>query len=1365
MESMMKKIFLIFTFIMFASWIFSNDFIKVEGRVVSQDGLRPVSGVKIQAQYEICGCAEPNDDFMRFTSSKEDGSFTLILPKTNRDYSIYFSSTEGYIFSVYGGIYKNIDLGTIRLPQMCKLKGRVFDNEAKTLQNVTLIARMKLHYTRCPIYKEVSRTRTDRKGNFMFKNLSQAEYKIRIISNEFAQIQQSVHVTKNCKYVELYTCKGALIHGRVTDPSDQPVAGLMVEINPFFSSYTDQNGYYKIGGLKTGRYEINVCRMGYGLPFNKAIKLNISSGQERTYHIQVAHTGKLRIHIKAKENTVVPDSLWISLDDDNHPHMGYSNLKTKVISNSADFENIVPGYYTISTKNSEFPEQTAKVIIKPDELTKQTITVSPSFVFKGKVLNEEGTPLFDASIELTEKSHKIHKYVRSDRSGNFIIKGILPGQYKLEINHHQAIGIEKEIQIMKKKFQSKTYVLKTGATVSGQVLNENHVPLDDARIEIEGIMPPSNFSDVAADEKGKFNISGLRPGWVWIRISEKHSVPKSIKVFVNNKTFFKEPFVLKSGLSLNGRVVDEDGKPIGDARINCYIKGMHRNYKSVRTDYRGSFSLKGLLLWTINLKIEKDEFIPFEKDIQFKGESCKKPFVFTIKKGLRISGKVLEADGTACDNIEVDVIGVRTRRSSRCIEGENVTDTTGYFIQRGLTKGLYSLTIKDKNTHNLILTMKDIPAGKEDVIVTLPKKYVMSGVVTDSMGKPVSDAKIQVFRMKRGQFGQNFSTNSNGRFQIELRHGSIYKLSFLHGSYLPYIQKVDLTTSSIENEKILNIVLKSGFSISGTVVKEYDNTPIGNISVSLSKNEYPLDSPYFETEKVTKTNNNGAFEIKGVSPGVTNIYVYKSDKDEMLLAKKQVLVEKKDITNIKIKIKIRETGSVKVQLVFDNGLPASDCHVELFDLNRGIPSFICNVGKTDENGVYIFNNVLTGKYLVGYINFDENFSELNKLVPVSVEKNKISEVIIGKPNDIKGMGISGCVSKDGQPLKSGQICFFPAGKKKITKENIFDLIKQMKQANINKKGKFIINGLQPGNYLYGIENIKEEKGLSFGGWIEIDDSQKSINIDIKVIKLTGVVTGLDGCPVSGAIIRVSIIESNELLKEILSSIQFTDKNGKYEINYIVPGQYDISVKHSKWGYIKKNGVKLQNRVEELNFHLSKGFSLSGSIKTHDKSPAKGAYIFVMTESGAIIAYTEVPENGKYKMDKVLPKGRYSVLTYFSGYAIDVKSIAITQDLVQDVNLTLGGNLEVILKGPPLKIVNKNILVKTQKGEEISRLKINGLMIGRGVSYFTIQPTDSEGRTKIFGLKPGIYTISIQGTSLSKEVKIIALETVTCELEI
>jgi len=1365
----MKKISLLFIFIIVAVYLCPYEDIKVEGRVVSGDDSTPLSGVRIQAQYHRCYCLESPEDFLKETISQQDGSFILLLPKGDRDYTIFLSYPKEHIFSVYGEISESTDLGTIILPQVCKLQGTVFDNNGNVLPNITLSARIRLKHTECPEYKEVSKTKSDKNGNFSFKNIYPAEYKIRIINVEFAQTEETINVSKNRKHLELFTYKGATIRGRVIDLSDRAVTGILVEVSPFFRSYSDQKGYYRIGGLKTGRCTIHVCGMGYGLPHNKSIHLNLCAGQEITYHIRVVHTGKLRIHIQAEENTFIPDKLVISLDDDKHPRGGYSFLREKVISNTPEFENIVPGSYTLSTKNDEFPEQTAHVTIKSGKLTEQTISIKPSIVFKGKVFKENKKPLFDAKIELRGKSHSINRYGRSDRNGDFTLKGLLPDHYTLKIDHCEAINIEKEIQVEKTNIEPKEFMLKTGATLSGQVLNEDKIPLKNAWIKVIGIMPLDNFNGGKTDEKGIFNISGLKPGKVRIYISEKDSIPISEKIFVKKGTSFKEPFFLRKGLTLHGKLIDEKGKPVRNARISCLKKSVYEDLKSTKTDCQGHFLLKGLLSGAVTIEVEKEEFFPFEKDINSTGEfSHENPLILSIREGLRIAGKVLEADGTVCENMEVNIIGDRMRSSHNWNDSECIIDSRGHFIFRGLPKGLYSLTVTDKNTYNRILTVKDIPAGKEDITIKLPQKHVISGVITDDKATLVSNAKIEVYRLEKGRFKKDFSLDTAGRFQVELRQGFIYLFSFLHDSYLPLNQKVDLTTGPIDTKKVLNINLKSGFSISGTVVRGDDNRPVQNLLVINSKYDHPIIFSDFERKKIAKTNTDGSFVIRGVDSGVNTLYVFKGHEDEIPLAQKQILVEQKDVTNIKIKIKEKETGTISVKIVLENGLPAMGCSLGLISLDGDTP--LSNRGKTDENGVYIFNKVLPGRYLVVCFSFNDSSFELIKPVPVTVKKNQTSKVVIGKPNDTEGMSISGKVSKDGQPLKSGHISFFQVKSKKLTKENVLDLMKNIKQGIINKHGKFFIKGIKPGDFVYEIKNIKEENGLSFGGCIEIDNHQKSIDIDIKGIKLTGVVTGSDEQPVSGAMIKVSPVEPNELLKKVLSREHFTDKNGNYEINGIVPGQYDISVEHKKWSYLKKPGINLLKQNEELNFKLSKGFFISGSVKTYDNSIGEGALVLVVDESGNIITLTMASKNGDYQTNTIFPKGRYTIYTYLNGHALDVQSIDITQDQVHDVSLNLGGNLEVVLKGNQEEIVGKNIVVRILQGKVVKRLKINGFMMDdfmmdKVLSFCTIQPTNFEGKTKIYGLKPGIYTVSVEGKPSSKQVKIIALETVTCKLEI
>ena len=131
-----------------------------------------------------------------------------------------------------------------------------------------------------PDRSKYSRTKTDAEGRFSFSSLNAGQYRIVALAPGFVSADDSqltggklVNLAdgENLENVELRLKPGAVITGRVTDPTGNPVVektvqlskmdarGNFVRFNVGFQSLTtDDRGVYRVHSLPAGKYKISI---------------------------------------------------------------------------------------------------------------------------------------------------------------------------------------------------------------------------------------------------------------------------------------------------------------------------------------------------------------------------------------------------------------------------------------------------------------------------------------------------------------------------------------------------------------------------------------------------------------------------------------------------------------------------------------------------------------------------------------------------------------------------------------------------------------------------------------------------------------------------------------------------------------------------------------------------------------------------------------------------------------------------------------------------------------------------------------------------------------------------------------------------
>jgi hypothetical protein len=232
---------------------------------------------------------------------------------------------------------------------------------------------------------------------------------------------------------------------------------------------------------------------------------------------------------------------------------------------------------------------------------------------KGKLVDEEdNSPLREVSVSFIlhkEKNLYINYFVITDSTGNFEIKGLEPGEYKIEI---QANGWIREFYKDKKRWEEGEVVESKFDTVEleeikltkGKKIKGKITPtLKGTYVEVYG---KESGMKVQVDSVG-YLLKGLEEGEYYIKV-----IPPENTIYVNEtkKVSLNHSddevvldFTLKIGGVITGRVRDEEGNVVTNFEIKVYDK--NSTPVSCRISYSsgGSYSIYGLPVGEYFLKI------------------------------------------------------------------------------------------------------------------------------------------------------------------------------------------------------------------------------------------------------------------------------------------------------------------------------------------------------------------------------------------------------------------------------------------------------------------------------------------------------------------------------------------------------------------------------------------------------------------------------------------------------------------------------------------------------------------------------------------------------------------------------------------
>jgi len=221
---------------------------------------------------------------------------------------------------------------------------------------------------------------------------------------------------------------GDTIKGIVVDTNNNPVKGAEVKleaISPLTEkdskiTKTNKNGEFTIKNLKTGYYELKSIAQNF-LPCDMGkTEVNQAKYGVKTYKIVMTKPGSISGYV---------------YDENSKPVEGakVGNYSVSVYTNKDGFyriTNLYPGEVYLFCKKEGYIEGRHRIVVEENKETggiNFTLTIGGGI--SGVILDSENKPLKNVYIS-TEG--EMYASTKTDEKGKFIVKGLLPGIYRID---------------------------------------------------------------------------------------------------------------------------------------------------------------------------------------------------------------------------------------------------------------------------------------------------------------------------------------------------------------------------------------------------------------------------------------------------------------------------------------------------------------------------------------------------------------------------------------------------------------------------------------------------------------------------------------------------------------------------------------------------------------------------------------------------------------------------------------------------------------------------------------------------------------------------------------------------------------------
>ncbi len=472
------------------------------------------------------------------------------------------------------------------------------------------------------------------------------------------------------------------------------------------------------------------------------------------------------------------------------------------------------------SKEVEFPSSDSIVL----RLNRPTFSISGRVIVEENqqglggfqlraVLQDSGTT--PADLTATTDSTGLYKFDNL-RQGTYVVSSLA----RENASRPYVIPLKndfKSVRLYEKSVTNIDFVAVTGRTVSGIVINTNNQPVANAEVTIAGLQSVQTQS--AYD--GQFRLTGVPTTGgqtldrFVIRLQASHS---------EYGTGFSDPLPTESetaaitgiritlqGLSqVSGQVVDQNGAPIGDARVVLRDTAIGQSQET-RTGADGQFVFNQVAVTpesltafsgTHEILVEKENYTTVRKQVVLQtGQS--QPITIVLEQGGFIQGRVLDPSGNPLAGVNV---------STPLPQGGEVaalSDSSGMYFLNGLPEGAYDIHFRVDSDPPLTGVLYQMAVGNTGADITLQTgKWDLMGTVFNAQsGERIFQYLLSVEGAPKNPRGQHFVLNRpintpDGTYHLTFTEPGIYRIRFIAPGYQPLEEKADIDLNTMRLQYI-----------------------------------------------------------------------------------------------------------------------------------------------------------------------------------------------------------------------------------------------------------------------------------------------------------------------------------------------------------------------------------------------------------------------------------------------------------------------------------------------------------------------------------------------------------------------------------
>jgi hypothetical protein len=482
---------------------------------------------------------------------------------------------------------------------------------------------------------------------------------------------------------------------------------------------------------------------------------------------------------------------------------GLVRVTSKALDSKGEFElhDLAPGRYLLRAEAAGYATVTVPLELMPGDNLTTSLRLEPEQLLEGVVQDARGQPLVDAVVLAWPMGKRGATVVeaRSGKDGKFTLAGLPRGAWTL-LAEAPGFGT---LELERVDVPSRQLVLRLegeARSMGGIVVDQNGKNVTGARVALGG----SSLKEprvTTTDARGTFLFRGVGYGKYTLRASHGKASSLPAGQVIDDGTGWMPPFrlMLGDGTFLEGRVIDDGGKPLVNASVEVTALPNDDLPETVTVGADGRFQVGPLPPGRYQaLARVPDHVLVAPREVRLRVDG-------TASVELRLS-RAAGLSGRAVDELGAPIAGVGVSAVSLSSAGNDelavlagtlplaaeaaelpprslarpgnlrttTTDARGRFQLDELPPGRTRLELQ----HPQRLPVRREPillgaGGRQDLgDLVVATGAVLVGRVLDEAGRPLDGARVEARGQgKKGDGPFRVSTGTDGRFTLRLPGG------------------------------------------------------------------------------------------------------------------------------------------------------------------------------------------------------------------------------------------------------------------------------------------------------------------------------------------------------------------------------------------------------------------------------------------------------------------------------------------------------------------------------------------------------------------------------------------------------------------